>query len=245
MLAFLLWKVQLLPVLLKQRRALCREPEGAPLTYLAALRLQLVQAAGFSCCRLTHSPIDKSFSALSKHVYCLTFINLGKSMSSLMPGKTFGLQKGLEQALHFSSVQPVKFFLLQRHNFIIHAVFKNSWHRFSQAQKKKKFLSSRGQMWKISSQKIIRWKVLSMKLLWKRVSNISFSGHDQVPAVILTEIQQLSILIQLAAPEVGIYLENFQLSRAMSQNNEREKKQLPRSMWVEVPWKSKCCYPVV
>lgn len=55
-------------------------------------------------------------------------------------------------------------------------------------RKKKKSLSSRGQMWKISSQKIIGWKVLSMKLLWKRVSNISFSGDDQVPAVILTEV---------------------------------------------------------
>lgn len=43
-------------------------------------------------------------------------------------------------------------------------------------------------MWKISSQQIIGWKVLSMKLLWKRVSNIGFSGYEQVPAVILTEI---------------------------------------------------------
>lgn len=34
-----------------------------------------------------------------------------------------------------------------------------------------------------------------MKLLWKHVSNISFSGHEQVPAVILTGIQQQSVPI--------------------------------------------------
>jgi len=68
----------------------------------------------YSSCKLQaflfHSPIDKSFSALSKHVYRLIFINLGKSMTSIMPGKNFALQEGLEQALRFSLAQPVKFF---------------------------------------------------------------------------------------------------------------------------------------
>lgn len=128
-LAFLLWKVQSLPVLLKQWSALRSGQEWAPLTDLAALSYSSCKLQAF----LFHSPRDKSSSALSKHVYCLIFINLGKSTSRIMPGKNFALQKGLEQVLHFSSVQPVKFFLLQRHNFIIHAVFRNSWHRFSQA----------------------------------------------------------------------------------------------------------------
>lgn len=54
-------------------------------------------------------------------------------MSSIMPGKNFALQKGLEQAFYLTLVQPKKFFLLQRQNFIIHAVLKDSWHSFSQA----------------------------------------------------------------------------------------------------------------
>lgn len=54
-------------------------------------------------------------------------------MSSITPGKTFALQKGLEQTLCFVLAQPVKFFLLQRHNCVIRAVFEHIWHHFSQA----------------------------------------------------------------------------------------------------------------
>lgn len=74
-------------------------------------------------------------------------------------------------------------------------------------------------MWEMSSQKIIGWKVLSMKLLWKCVSNVCLSGHDQVPATMLTEMEQLPAPLHIAAPEGGICLEAFLTSRTTSQND--------------------------